>query len=67
MAVRVTLIVALCSVAHGGYYGPTSSPSQAFLAGGSSSGFAFQAPGINFANVIPPRNPPARLPVTGFG
>lgn len=67
MAIRFTLLVALCSVAYGDYYGPSSSPSQAFFGGRSSLDFTYQVPDINFASVIPARNPPARLPVNGFG
>ncbi|XP_026318636.1 peroxidase-like isoform X2 [Hyposmocoma kahamanoa] len=67
MVIRFTLLVALCSVAYGDYYGPSSSPSQAFFGGRSSLDFTYQVPDINFASVIPARNPPARLPVNGFG
>lgn len=65
MVVRLLVLVAVVNIVHGGYYGP--SQSQGFFGGGNSQGFTFPSPGINFANVIAPRQPPARLPAQGFG
>lgn len=67
MVIRLSLLVAVISIVHGGYYGPTQSPTQTFIVGnGANQGYPFSGP-INYANVVTPGQPPARLPVNGFG